>query len=148
MASKSFFGISPPPHRRPAQILRPPPAFVKKKILPPATRCGSAVCGHRKKSLAAPRRAVLRFAANSREGQMTPEHDKHLASLLSTIKTLTTTKYKAGVIEHGGSLWLKGKHYLIDQAIMEAIDQLTYLLTLRQVLRDEENFNADLPPCD
>lgn len=42
------------------------------------------------------------------------------------------TKYAAGQAEHGGQLWRKTG--IIDMAIEEAVDQVIYLLTLRDQL--------------
>lgn len=42
-------------------------------------------------------------------------------------------KYLRGQAEHGGQLWQKSG--LLDMAIDEAIDQVIYLLTLREQLR-------------
>jgi len=47
---------------------------------------------------------------------------------------LYDTKYRKGQKEHGGDLWKK-KH-IIDMAIEEAIDQVGYLITLREQIKD------------
>ena len=39
-------------------------------------------------------------------------------------------KYRKGQAEHGGQLWLNPS--LLDNAIDEAIDQVVYLLTLKE----------------
>lgn len=45
-------------------------------------------------------------------------------------------KYRQGAAEHGGFLPDIGPLTLLDCAIDEAIDQVTYLLTLREELRE------------
>ena len=45
-------------------------------------------------------------------------------------------KYRVGQREHGGQLWTKPG--LLDMAIDEAIDQVVYLLTLKQQLEHPE----------
>lgn len=61
---------------------------------------------------------------------MTPEQTAHCESIAKTFQLLMAAKYKAGVEEHGGNLWEKTG--LIDMAIDEAIDQVVYLVTLKQ----------------
>ncbi len=61
---------------------------------------------------------------------MTDAHHEHVAGLISTLEDLIISKYEAGVKEHGGQLW--EKKGLIDMAIDEAVDQVVYLLTLKQ----------------
>lgn len=40
-------------------------------------------------------------------------------------------KYRAGQEAHGGNLFDLTEVQLIDEALMEAVDQMTYLITLR-----------------
>lgn len=49
-------------------------------------------------------------------------------------------KYHAGQLEHGGKLWTKPG--IIDMAIEEAIDQVIYLLTLKEQLEHPEIVNS------
>lgn len=56
----------------------------------------------------------------------------HAAEVASEASRLIYAKYLAGQAEHGGELWRK--RGLIDHAIEEAIDQIVYLLTLREQL--------------
>lgn len=63
---------------------------------------------------------------------MTEDHAKHLKSIIKQFDKLASDKYIKGQIEHGGSLWKK--EGLIDMAIDEAIDQVIYLITLKQQL--------------
>ena len=64
--------------------------------------------------------------------EMTPEQEKHLLDIKEAFTQLVDTKYRKGQAEHGGSLW--DKRGLIDMAIDEAIDQVTYLITLKRQL--------------
>lgn len=45
-------------------------------------------------------------------------------------------KYAKGQAEHGGNLWDLSLGKLVDCAIEEAIDQVVYLMTIRQKLRE------------
>ena len=63
---------------------------------------------------------------------MTEEHADHLKKLIKEFDRLASDKYIKGQIQHGGSLW--EKEGLLDMAIDEAIDQVIYLLTLKQQL--------------
>ena len=74
---------------------------------------------------------------------MQNEHFDHLNNLETEFVGLLRTKYISGQEEHGGKLWLKTN--LLDEAINEAIDQVVYLLTLRQQLRDG-NGRQDISP--
>jgi len=65
---------------------------------------------------------------------MTKSQEQHLQFIKNEFSKLYDSKYRAGQKEHGGSLWKK-KH-IIDFAIEEAIDQVGYLLTLREQIKD------------
>lgn len=60
----------------------------------------------------------------------------HLNSLLETTRELLTRKYVKGAEEHDSVL---SEDYtaleIVDMAIEEAIDQITYLLTLREKIK-------------
>jgi hypothetical protein len=47
---------------------------------------------------------------------------------------MVDTKYRAGQAEHGGDLFRQTAVELCDAAILEAIDQVVYLFTLRDQL--------------
>lgn len=67
---------------------------------------------------------------------MNKEQEEHLANIKDDFATLVDEKYRKGAAEHGGDLINLGPSKLIDMAIDEAIDQVVYLLTLRdQILR-------------
>lgn len=65
--------------------------------------------------------------------KMTMKHEDHLDELINQFVDLVSEKYVKGVEQHGGKLWLKKG--LIDMAIDEAIDQVVYLLTLKQQIK-------------
>ena len=60
----------------------------------------------------------------------------HLNSLLETTRELLTEKYVKGAEKHDSVL---SEDYtaleIVDMAIEEAIDQITYLLTLREKIK-------------
>lgn len=65
---------------------------------------------------------------------MTPSQEAHLQHIKDTFAELTDRKYRKGQEEHGGNLWQKKR--LIDMAIDEAIDQVTYLLSLKEQIEE------------
>ena len=60
------------------------------------------------------------------------KNEQHLASIKRDFMFLVDTKYRKGNKEHGGNLQDLSEVQLLDAAIDEAIDQVTYLLTLRE----------------
>ena len=68
------------------------------------------------------------------EAPMTSEQDAHILGLVEEASALMDRKYRAGQAKHGGDLWAMSASELLDNAILEAIDQVVYLLTLRQTL--------------
>ena len=62
---------------------------------------------------------------------MTPTQEKHLASVKKRAAELIDRKYRRGQQEHGGDLWSLPVGTLVDNAIDEAVDQLVYLLTIK-----------------
>ena len=65
---------------------------------------------------------------------MTKKQEKHLKSIKENFINLADIKYRAGQKEHGGNLFDMNRKQLLDCAIEEAIDQVIYLMTLRQKL--------------
>lgn len=65
---------------------------------------------------------------------MTYEQELHLEHIKHSFCELADSKYRQGQAEHGGDLWKKKG--LIDQAIAEAIDQVEYLITLKQQIEE------------
>lgn len=66
---------------------------------------------------------------------MDQEHENHLGYILEETMVRLDEKYRKGQAEHGGKLWEKDG--LLDEAINEALDQVVYLLTLKQQLNDK-----------
>lgn len=62
---------------------------------------------------------------------MTSEQEKHLISIKKSFDIRVDKKYRKGQEEHGGNLYDMSMLDLIDNTINEAIDQVVYLLTLR-----------------
>jgi len=65
---------------------------------------------------------------------MTNEQESHLKRIKSNFISKVDTKYRAGQKEHGGDLMHNNALALIDMAISEAVDQVVYLETLREVI--------------
>ena len=63
---------------------------------------------------------------------MKQEHYEHLDKLIAEFSILASTKYQQGVKEHGGHLRNMSVNDLLDNAVDEAIDQVGYLLTLKE----------------
>lgn len=55
----------------------------------------------------------------------------HISFLERRAMRLVRTKYTKGATEHSGHIWDLSEMQLIDNAIEEAVDQLVYLLTLK-----------------
>ena len=71
---------------------------------------------------------------------MKEEHYDHLDGLIDDFIDLCTEKYIKGQKEHGGRLW--EEEGLLDMAIDEAIDQVVYLLTLKQQLEGKDDLQS------
>ena len=67
---------------------------------------------------------------------MTPPNEEHLTWLLNQMDTMLNAKYRAGDKEHGGSLLDIPVNQLLEEAIYENLDQLTYLLTAQKKLNE------------
>lgn len=67
---------------------------------------------------------------------MTDEQNDHMTWIAERAKHKIVHKYAAGQAEHGGNLWDQTEDQLLDNAILEAIDQVIYLLTLRKKITD------------
>lgn len=68
------------------------------------------------------------------KGKMGTPQEAHLARVKEQVIAALDKKYRAGQSEHGGYLLDIGVTGLLDAAIDEAIDQATYLLSLRELL--------------
>lgn len=64
---------------------------------------------------------------------MEADHWAHLGRILEQFGREAGRKYVTGQREHGGRLWEKPQ--LLDQAILEAIDLVIYLYSLREQQR-------------
>jgi hypothetical protein len=60
---------------------------------------------------------------------MTIAHEQHLTDIIQSFRTEVDKKYRAGVKQHGGTLWTKP--FLIEKAMEECIDQYVFLYTLK-----------------
>lgn len=67
---------------------------------------------------------------------MTPEQNEHVKAIADEFSQLMADKYAKGAIEHKGNLWEVASDKILDYAIEEAIDQVVYLLTLKQQRSD------------
>lgn len=67
---------------------------------------------------------------------MTKLQEQHLQKIKDDFCKLSDKKYRAGQKEHGGDLFKKKG--IIDFAIDEAIDQVIYLLTLKDQIKDKD----------
>lgn len=76
------------------------------------------------------------YKRKTRLGNMTPLQETHLETIKREFVLLVDKKYRKGVKEHGGNLWKMQTMKLLDCAIDEAVDQVTYLLTLRRQLEE------------
>ncbi len=65
---------------------------------------------------------------------MKKRHERHLNQILNESVARISRKYRDGQRRHGGDLYRKSACCLVEEAINEAVDQLVYLLTLRQKL--------------
>ena len=62
---------------------------------------------------------------------MSPEHEKHLAGILSDLVKDVDAKYRKGQEEHGGALW---RRPVWKDAWDEVLDLCTYVHTLKMQL--------------
>ena len=67
------------------------------------------------------------------------EQEEHLNTIKSAFSFLVNDKYRKGQKEHGGNLFDKTPIQLVDNALDEAIDQVVYLITLRNKLLPPNN---------
>jgi len=63
---------------------------------------------------------------------MTLDQENHLAEIQQSISKRVNEKYRVGQSEHGGDLWERVP--LVEDLIEEALDQMTYALTLKSQL--------------
>ncbi len=65
---------------------------------------------------------------------MSPAQEDHLARVKQEFLALVDAKYRAGAREHGGELLEVPDLAILDFAIEEAVDQVVYLLSLKEKL--------------
>ena len=65
---------------------------------------------------------------------MTTEQEAHLKRIKANFSTKVDKKYREGQAEHGGDLIHNSAIAILDMAISEAVDQVVYLETLREIL--------------
>lgn len=73
---------------------------------------------------------------------MSPDQENHLKEVVSVATALMQSKYREGQKKHEGNLFDLTASDLIDEAIMEAIDQLVYLITTKAKLTENKQFNV------
>ena len=73
---------------------------------------------------------------------VTDAQAEHIVSIASQFGAEMTRKYADGVHVHGGNLWERSEEYLLTEAIKEALDQVVYLLTLRQKMAERKSLEA------
>ena len=67
---------------------------------------------------------------------MSESQEAHLKKLHAITFTLMSEKYRKGQAEHGGNLFDMSLTQLLDEALGEAIDQVTYLVTAIEKLKN------------
>jgi hypothetical protein len=65
---------------------------------------------------------------------MSEAQESHLARVKDGFVALVDSKYRAGAAEHGGELLALPDLVVLDLAIEEAVDQVVYLLSLKEKL--------------
>jgi len=73
---------------------------------------------------------------------MTNKQEKHLKQIKKNFEKLVDTKYRKGQKEHGGNLFDLYNIQLVDAALDEAIDQVVYLMTLKQNMEAKMKVNT------
>jgi hypothetical protein len=79
---------------------------------------------------------------------MSPQQEEHLKEIVTVTKALIESKYREGQKKHGGNLFDLTASELIDEAIMECVDQMTYLLTAKSKLSDFKEYATRVPKTD
>ncbi len=73
--------------------------------------------------------------------ELTPKQEAHLNRIKQQFAEITDPKFRKGAEEHDTDLEEQPASLLLDFAIEEAIDQVVYLLTLKQVMEDKNAQN-------
>lgn len=69
--------------------------------------------------------------------QLSDEQRAHRGYIVQQADRLITAKYEKGALEHGGLITELSEDQLLDAAIEEAVDQIVYLLTLKEIRNDK-----------
>ena len=64
---------------------------------------------------------------------MVNKEEQYLAKIKSSFEKEVDKKFRRGVAEHGGKLWLKEN--LISEAMNEVVDLYTYLYALKDQIK-------------
>ena len=74
---------------------------------------------------------------------MNQEQNNHLNRVLNEANSLIADKYVKGAEEHGTTLSQDHSlHELVNFAIEEAVDQIVFLLTIKEVLEKSHGNNS------
>lgn len=66
---------------------------------------------------------------------MTKDQEDHLYEIQQSFLEEVDSKYRAGVIEHGGNLWDHDLSFFVGELMKEAIDLYVYGYELRKKIR-------------
>jgi hypothetical protein len=69
---------------------------------------------------------------------MTAKQEAHIAGIVADFQERAYTKYKAGALEHGGTLYNFTSKNLVLEMMAEAIDLYVYAYTLLETLDRRE----------
>ena len=70
---------------------------------------------------------------------ITPQQERHLERIKDMAASRIDQKYRRGALFHGGYLLADASAILLEAAIDEAVDQVVYLLSLRERLEMEKS---------
>lgn len=66
---------------------------------------------------------------------LTEEQETHIREIVRWFATTMPPKYTKGAVEHGGDIRDLTPIVLVENALEEALDNIVYLLTLREKLK-------------
>lgn len=78
-----------------------------------------------------PMSTLLKLEETTTAPRIPQAAENHLQKVKAETLRMIDSKYRKGQIEHGGVLPLLTTKQLVNEAIEEAIDQVIYLLTIR-----------------
>jgi len=82
---------------------------------------------------------LRKLMGENTKDRMTDTQERHLEDIKTAFLHLVDTKYRKGQHEHGGDLFSRSPLELLNMAIDEAIDQVVYLLTLKDAIVNVNN---------